>query len=230
MLLSDRDIRELCTSCIEPYRYPMIEPFSEGVSGDGVISYGLSHAGYDLRLGPEILLFKNSSMQTVDPKAFGDKHYRKRMFDEWIYSFDCVDFPELRESPQLLPVHRWKLDGLDVTQCSSDNGYVIPPHGYILGRSLEYLRIPRSLKGRCVGKSTLARSGILVNTTPLEPGWCGHLTIEIGNITPCPAKVYVGEGIAQLEFETLSSPPECDYGDKRGKYQGQRGVTPSIVL
>ena len=198
MLLSDRDIRELCTSCIEPYRYPMIEPFSEGVSGDGVISYGLSHAGYDLRLAPEILIFKNSFNETVDPKLFGDAAYRARVFDE------CTVAPH--------------------------SAVVIPPHGYILGRSLEYLRIPRTLKGRCVGKSTLARSGILVNTTPLEPGWEGHLTIEIGNITPCPAKVYVGEGIAQLEFETLSSPPECDYGDKRGKYQGQLGVTPSIVL
>ena len=240
MLLSDAEIRELC----DPNRlvftgtggarkhalnhegpFPiMIEPFSEAVSGGGVISWGVSHAGYDLRLGPEILLFKNSSMQTVDPKAFGDEHYRKRMFDEWVYSKEPVS-----EEIQHL-VHHWKLNGLDVTQGGCDNGYVIPPNSYILGRSFEYLRIPRHLKGRCVGKSTMARSGIIINTTPLEPGWIGYLTIEIGNITPCPAKVFVGEGIAQLEFELLSQSPEKDYAQKRGVYQNQTGVTPSKVL
>ena len=248
MLLSDYEIRRLCdpnrvewakppegSISISPERIEgphqiMIEPFSEAISGGGVISYGLSHAGYDLRLGPEILLFKNSSMQTVDPKAFGDEHYRKRMFDEWIYSFDYVDFPELMEAPPLMRVHRWNLNGLDVTQLNSDNGYVIPPNSYILGRSFEYLRIPRHLKGRCVGKSTMARCGILVNTTPLEPGWEGHLTIEIGNITPCPAKMFVGEGICQMELELLSALPEVDYSEKWGKYQGQVGVTPAKVV
>ena len=242
MLLSDHEIRELCnpnrtewvrsvgnTLMSIPVMltgpHPvMIEPFSEAVSGGGVISYGLSHAGYDLRLGPEILLFKNSSMQVVDPKAFADEQYRKRMFDEWVYSAEPVS-DEVRHL-----VHRWKLNGQDVTQGGSDNGYVIPPNSYILGRSFEYLRIPRHLKGRCVGKSTMARSGIIINTTPLEPGWEGHLTIEIGNITPCPAKVFVGEGIAQLEFELLSQLPEKDYAQKQGKYQSQTGVTPSKVL
>lgn len=94
---------------------------------------------------------------------------------------------------------------------------------------MEYLRIPSHLKGRCVGKSTLARAGILINTTPLEPGWEGYLTIEIGNVSPCPAKLYVGEGIAQLEFEVLSSLPEMDYASKGGIYQGQDSVTPPRV-
>ncbi len=249
MLLNDAMIRNLCTKKVytEPRRLdagelgslsvprqpvlseavllnpePMIEPFSEAVSGNGVISYGLSHAGYDLRLGPEIMLFKNSSMETIDPKRFMDENYRRRMFDEWTYSTKRID-------DTLLDSHQWTLNSLNVTRMDSDNSYVIPPNSYILGRSLEYLRIPRHIKGRCVGKSTLARSGILVNTTPLEPGWCGHLTIEIGNITPCPAKVYVMEGIAQLEFELLTAPPEVDYEAKDGQYQGQLGVTPARV-
>lgn len=207
MLLNDKSIRTLCDpGWVNPDdvagRLRMIEPFSEAVSGNGVISYGLSHAGYDLRLGPEILVFKNSYGEVVDPKRFGEDRYRVWVFDELDYSKTHTEFA-----------------GLAVT---------IPPHGYILGRSHEYLRIPRHLKGRCVGKSTYARSGILINTTPLEPGWEGHLTIEIGNITPCPAKVYVMEGIAQLEFEVLTAPPEKDYGGK--KYQGQMGVTPARVL
>ncbi len=181
----------------------MIEPFSEAVSGNGVISYGLSHAGYDLRLGPEVLVFKNTSGETVNPKKFGDDDYRKRMFEEIRYGKEENG--------------RWIM-----------NNVTLPAHSYVLGRSLEYLRIPNNLKGRCVGKSTLARSGIIINTTPLEPGWEGHLTIEIGNITPCPALVFVGEGIAQLEFETLSGEPQSTYAGK--KYQGQTGVTPARVL
>lgn len=212
MLLNDKSIRTLCDpGWVNPDdvdgRLRMIEPFSEAVSGGGVISYGLSHAGYDLRLGPEILVFKNSYGEVVDPKKFGDDEYRRRVFDE----------------VNLLN----KLSSLSA-QCLTNYSVTVPPHGYILGRSYEYLRIPRHLKGRCVGKSTYARSGILINTTPLEPGWEGHLTIEIGNITPCPAKVYVMEGIAQLEFELLTALPETDYGGK--KYQGQTGVTPARVL
>ena len=220
MLLNDKTIRDLCVdlmpewlgrNALVPF-VPMIEPFSEAVSGNGVISYGLSHAGYDLRLGPEILVFKNSFMDAVDPKAFGGLAYRRRMFDRLFYP-DGFSLPDDDDHPYTV------MDG---------NAVLIPPHGYILGRSHEYLRIPRHLKGRCVGKSTLARAGILVNTTPLEPGWSGHLTIEIGNITPCPAKVFVMEGIAQLEFDLLTAPPEKDYAGK--KYDNQVGVVPARVL
>lgn len=209
-LLPDYMIRRLCVG-VEP---TMIDPFSDGVDSGGVISYGLSHAGYDLRLGPEVLLFKNSVNEVIDPKRFMDDAYRRRMFDEL----------ELAGG-------RLKLNRHDVGEAKGarGNAFVIPPHGYILGRSLEYLRIPRWLKGRCVGKSTLARSGILVNTTPLEPGWEGHLTIEIGNITHAPAMVYVAEGVAQLEFEQLLNPPMTDYAQKKGKYQSQTGVTPARV-
>lgn len=198
MLLNDINIRDCCLLPDgTPCNSPMIEPFSEGVQDGGVISYGLSHAGYDLRLGDTLLVFKNTCNEVVDPKRFNDPDYCSRVFDEVKARADyrqgcCV--------------------------------FVLPPHGYALGYSLEYLRIPAMIKGRCEGKSTLARSGLLINTTPLEPGWHGHLTIEISNITPCPALVYAGEGIAQLEFETLMGLPGITYADKRGKYQEQQAV------
>lgn len=211
MLLVDKQIRER-----SQWRYadyppkerklpPMIDPFSEAVSGDGVISFGLTSAGYDLRLGGEVFIFKSSYGETVDPASFKDEEYRKRVFDK-------VNIPA-----PTTPTPR------------KQRTIIIPAHSYILGHSYEYLRIPRDLKARCVGKSTLARCGVLINTTPLEPGWEGHLTIEIANISPCPVRVYAYEGIAQLEFETLAGEVETDYGDKGGKYQGQQGVTPARV-
>lgn len=181
MILRDTDIRALCL-----VESPVIEPFSEGVQGGGVISYGLSHAGYDLRLGNKMLVFKNTRNLVVDPKRFKDEVYTHQMFDEVVGSI-----------------------------------FTIPPHSYVLAFSMELMRIPRWLKGRCVGKSTYARCGLIVNTTPAEPGWCGHLTIEIANTSPCPVMAYAGEGIAQMEFETLTGEPEVDYGQKDGKYQNQ---------
>lgn len=196
MLLNDRQIRSLCSSS-----GGMIEPFMEAVSGGGVISYGLTSAGYDLRLAEDVYLFDDSYPYPIDPKKFADADYRVGI--------------------------------LRACRVHGDFGrgkfVVLPPNSYALGRSHEYLRIPRYLKARCVGKSTLARCGILVNTTPLEPEWEGHLTIEIGNVTPLPALLYVMEGIAQLEFETLTGEPEVSYKDKGGKYYKQTGVTPAIV-
>ncbi len=102
---------------------------------------------------------------------------------------------------------------------------IIPPNSFALGRTLEYFRIPRQVMTICVGKSTYARCGIITNVTPLEPGWEGFVTLEISNTTPLPAKIYSGEGIAQILF--FESDEECNqsYSDKRGKYQGQVGVT-----
>lgn len=193
MILTDKTIRELC---LGPCR--MVEPFSETVGEGGVISYGLCSAGYDLRLAPEVFLFKSSYGEILDPKKFKDKDYVRRVFEE-----------------------------LD----TGDGTVVVPPNSYVLARSFEYLRIPRHLKARCTGKSTYARVGVLVNTTPLEPGWHGHLTVEIGNVTPCPVRLYVGEGVCQVEFEELGGLPEYDYTQKSGggKYQGQTGVTPARV-
>ncbi len=203
-LLTDKMIRELCVSPVDSKEWieqtgwrPMLDPFSEGVSGNGIISYGLSHAGYDLRLDDEVLVFKNSYGEIVDPKKFKDPEYQSKVFDR-------------------------------VTANKEDYSIIIPAYGYVLGRSVEYISMPRDIKGRCVGKSTYARCGIVINTTPLEPAWRGYLTIEIGNSNPCPAKIYAFEGIAQLEFEMLAGVSETDYSGK--KYQDQKDVTPARVL
>jgi dCTP deaminase len=103
---------------------------------------------------------------------------------------------------------------------------VIPPNSYALGMSLEYFRIPRDVIAICFGKSTYARCGIIVNVTPLEPEWEGHVTIAISNTTPLPAKIYANEGIAQVLFLGASESCETSYSDKAGKYQAQKGITP----
>jgi dCTP deaminase len=106
---------------------------------------------------------------------------------------------------------------------------VIPPNSFALARSLESFSIPRQVLAICLGKSTFARCGIIVNVTPLEPCWTGHLTIEISNTTPLPAKVYSGEGIAQLLFLESDEVCETSYSDRKGKYQAQVGVVlPSV--
>jgi dCTP deaminase len=102
---------------------------------------------------------------------------------------------------------------------------VIPPNSFALARTVEYLRIPRNVLTICLGKSTYARCGIIVNVTPLEPEWEGHVTLEFSNTTPLPAKIYAHEGVAQMLFFESDEVCETSYKDRGGKYQGQRGVT-----
>lgn len=102
---------------------------------------------------------------------------------------------------------------------------IIPPNSFALARTVEYFRIPRDVLVICLGKSTYARCGIIVNVTPLEPGWEGHVTLEFSNTTPLPAKVYADEGACQFLFLQGNEPCEVSYADRAGKYQGQRGVT-----
>ena len=193
MLLSDRMIRYY----VQEYR--MIEPFAEAYQEEGVISYGLTSAGYDLRLANKALVLKNTHCLPLDPRKMKDPEYQFRIFD--------------------------------IIEADNYGGEIwIPANGYILVSSFEYLRIPRFLKARCVGKSTYARCGLIVNCTPLEPEWEGNLTIEISNSSPCPVPIITGQGIAQLEFEVLSDQVQTSYKDKRGKYQCQQGVTPARVL
>lgn len=214
MLLNDRAIRNLCVTGeeffvprIEGDQFifasymvgkPLVNPFVEPFQGNNVISYGLTSAGYDLRLdNEEVLISKNTFCEAIDPKRFKEPGYCEKVFDKRTFA------PHAQ--------------------------IVIPPNGYILGRSYEYLFIPYFLKGRCVGKSTYARANIIVNVTPLEPEWEGHLTIEISNPTQSHVVVHALEGIAQLEYELLIDRPETTYKDKNGKYQNQTGVTPSRV-
>ncbi len=102
---------------------------------------------------------------------------------------------------------------------------IIPPNSFALARTVEYFRIPRDILVICLGKSTYARCGLIVNVTPLEPEWEGHVTLEISNTTPLPAKVYANEGICQFLFLKGDAPPEVSYADRAGKYMKQRGVT-----
>jgi dCTP deaminase len=102
---------------------------------------------------------------------------------------------------------------------------IIPPNSFVLARTVEYFRIPRDILVICLGKSTYARCGIIVNVTPLEPEWEGHVTLEFSNTTPLPAKVYANEGACQFLFLKGEGEPEVSYKDRQGKYMGQRGVT-----
>src|SRR5215208_5395754 len=157
----------------------MIEPFEDRQVRAGVVSFGLSSYGYDIRVADEFKVFTNINTTVVDPK-----HFDPRSFVD-VRSASCI----------------------------------IPPNSFALGRSLEYFRIPRKVLGICIGKSTYARCGIVVNITPLECEWEGHLTIEISNTTPLPAKIYSNEGIAQVIFLEGDEPCDVSYKDKQGKYQ-----------
>jgi dCTP deaminase len=162
----------------------MIEPFVDSQVRQGVISYGVSSYGYDIRVADEFKIFTNVHSTVVDPKAFDTR--------------SMVDF--------------------------RGEACIIPPNSFALARTVEYFRIPRSVLTLCVGKSSYARCGIIVNVTPFEPEWEGFVTLEISNTTPLPARIYANEGIAQVIF--LEADEECmtSYADKKGKYQAQQTI------
>lgn len=162
----------------------MIQPFVDSQVRNGVISYGVSSYGYDIRVADEYKIFTNVYSAVVDPKQFDPR--------------SMVDFKG------------------DVC--------VIPPNSFALARTVEYFRIPRSILTLCVGKSTYARCGIIVNVTPFEPEWEGYVTLEISNTTPLPAKIYSNEGIAQVVFFEGDEVCEISYVDKKGKYQKQENI------
>jgi len=162
----------------------MIEPFSEKQVRDGVISYGVSSYGYDIRVADEFKIFTNVFSAIVDPKNFD----RASMID---FKGDIC---------------------------------IIPPNSFVLARTVEYFRIPRNVLTICVGKSTYARCGIIVNVTPFEPEWEGFVTLEISNTTPLPARIYAFEGIAQVLFFEADEMCDTSYADKKGKYQKQQTI------
>lgn len=162
----------------------MIEPFVDGQVRDGVISYGLSSYGYDIRVTDEFKIFTNVHSAVVDPKHFNPQSF--------------VDFKG------------------DVC--------VIPPNSFVLAQTVEYFRIPRNVLTVCLGKSTYARCGLIVNVTPFEPEWEGYVTLEISNTTPLPARVYANEGIAQVLFFESDEVCEISYADRKGKYQKQQSI------
>ena len=162
----------------------MIEPYVDSQKRDGVISYGVSSYGYDIRVADEFMIFTNVHSAVVDPKNFDHK--------------SMVDF--------------------------KGDTCVIPPNSFALARTIEYFRIPRGVLTICLGKSTYARCGIIVNVTPFEPEWEGFVTLEISNTTPLPAKIYANEGIAQVLFFEADEECEISYADKKGKYQKQQTI------
>jgi len=168
----------------------MIEPFCENQVGEGVVSYGLSSYGYDIRVGREFKIFTNVNSTVVDPKNFDEN--------------SVVDIET------------------DVA--------IIPANSFALARTVEYFKMPDDVLAICLGKSTYARCGIIVNVTPFEPGFEGHITIEISNTTPLPARIYANEGIAQVLFLQGDEPCEVTYADKKGKYQSQTGITLPRIL
>jgi dCTP deaminase len=162
----------------------MIEPFTDRQVREGVISYGVSSYGYDIRVADEFRIFTNVNSTIVDPKNFDPR--------------SLVEFKG------------------DVC--------IVPPNSFALARSVEYFRIPRNVLTVCVGKSTYARCGIIVNVTPFEPEWEGYVTLEISNTTPLPAKIYANEGLCQVIFFLSDEDCEISYKDKKGKYQSQGGI------
>jgi dCTP deaminase len=162
----------------------MIDPFEPGQVRDGVISYGVSSYGYDIRVTDEYKIFTNVYSAVVDPKNF---------------------------DPQSMVDYQGEV-------C------VIPSNSFALARTVEYFRIPRDVLTICLGKSTYARCGIIVNVTPFEPEWEGFVTLEISNSTPLPARIYSFEGIAQVLFFQGDEACETSYADKKGKYQKQQNI------
>lgn len=175
---SDRWIRKMAKE------HDMISPFADNQVRDGVISYGVSSYGYDIRVADEFKIFTNVYSAIVDPKKFDPR--------------SMIDF--------------------------QGEVCIIPPNSFALARTVEYFRIPRSILTICVGKSTYARCGIIVNVTPFEPEWEGYVTLEISNTTPLPAKIYANEGIAQVLFFDGDEVCETSYADRKGKYQNQQTI------
>lgn len=178
MLKNDRWIREMA-------KKGMIDPFHGKLTGKGIISYGVSSYGYDMRVADEFKIFTPKKDKIIDPKKIDPNSFKN----------------------------------------FKGNVCIIPQNSFVLARSLEYFRIPRNVLAICLGKSTYARCGIIINVTPLEPEWEGYVTIEISNTAPLPAKIYANEGIAQLLFLEGSEICQISYADKKGKYQSQKEIT-----
>lgn len=167
----------------------MIKPFVDHQVKDGNISYGLSSAGYDIRLSDEFKVFSPKKDTILNPKKI---------------------------TPDLFADFKGPI-------CQ------IPANSFVLGRSLEYFKMPKDILATCLGKSTYARCGVAVNVTPLEPGWEGYLTMAINNISPVPVCIYANEGIAQLLFFETDGSCEVSYKQRKSFYDKQKGIVLSKV-
>ncbi len=173
-----------------------IEPFETNGKRPGRVSYGLSSYGYDVRVGTLFKVFTNVDLSGSGAQAVVDP---KNFSDDMFVTIN--------------------------TERTGRDHIVIPPNSFALAETVETISVPRNVLALCVGKSTYARCGIIVNVTPLEPEWRGKVTLEISNTTPLPAKIYANEGIAQVVFIKADRVCTVSYADKGGKYQDQAGLT-----
>jgi dCTP deaminase len=185
-LKNDRWIKYMCRE------HELILPWVEEQEGGGIISFGPSSFGYDVRAGYSWKIFTDLLGAVVDPKQQDERAFT---------NIDTVQGEHI----------------------------IIPPNSYALTHTLETIKVPRNVTCVCIGKSTYARCGIHVNVTPLEAGWEGQVTVEISNGTRLPVKVYPGEGIMQVLFFE-GEEPDVSYADRKGKYQGQQGITLARVM
>lgn len=172
-----------------------IEPFEDNVKRPRRISYGVSSYGYDVRVGTLFKIFTSVTASGGGGQAIVDP---KNFGEDLFVTIDTRD--------------------------TGRDHVIIPPNSFALAETVEEFKIPRDVLAICVGKSTYARCGIIVNVTPLEPEWRGKVTIEISNTTPLPAKIYANEGIAQMIFLKADRVCAVSYADKGGKYQDQSGL------
>jgi dCTP deaminase len=193
-VLFDREIAAL--SNIDDVASPLVHPCLKGVKSErGTISSGLTSCGYDVRLGTRFKRVRSNRHTIIDPKNIPDD-----LFEDFVAGSETDD------------------GDLDIEPV------FVPPHSYLLGVSYEKINMPKNVSALCVGKSTYARCGLLINTTPLEPGWSGHITIEIANLESIPVRIYPMEGIMQVIFFSRNTVPDEDYSSRNGKYQNQEAI------
>lgn len=195
-VLTDNQIRERCVNTDTPMIYPFKEKLENRINGVKIPSRGLSSMGYDISLD-------RSGGLKVFTNAYGAQ----------IDPLN-IDIQKTMIEPDVRVCERTGLEYI-----------TLPPNSYLLGSSVEYFRMPRDILGICLGKSTLARTGLAVNITPLEAGWDGQLTVEVASQVSLPMRVYLEVGIAQIVFLQSSEPCGVGYADRSGKYQGQLGLT-----
>lgn len=184
-ILSDIEIKQ--RSLDENMISPFVEKLVRNEQNKGVLSYGLSSYGYDVRVSNEFKIFTNINSSIVDPKDFSNENF--------------------------------------ITKKVKDNESVIlPPNSFALANTVETFKVPRDILIICVGKSTYARCGIVVNVTPIEPEFEGQVVLEFSNTTNLPAKLYAGEGACQFVFFKAEKLCETSYKDRKGKYQNQTGI------
>lgn len=207
MPLSDGQIRRYVEKYnmivpFEPYQVrSVVDRFRYGIRKAGVLSYGTSSYGYDIRLAHELWIFQpnptTGAPAISDPKSFDPAHLQK----------------------------------VKMSKFTGGYGFILPPHTFALAQSMETFNIPRNILALVVGKSTYARCGLMSGYTPVEPEWRGELTLELANVSPIPIKLYAGEGIGQMIFFNHNTSCDTSYNDVKGekKYQDQKGIQTSYV-